>query len=192
MEETFIYALCEPGTRDIRYIGKSNNPRQRLHAHLFVSSKGNNHFGAWLRKLRVSGCRPDLLILKKIPKDGWEWWEKSFIRNARIIGFDLTNFLEGGDSLPDVSGESNPMFGKHHTEETKRKIGLANKGNRTIGFTGRKQSDFQKQKASLVHKGNKHNLGKRRSEEDRRKMSMDRKHRNEAKRCFAMLEEMWS
>lgn len=65
-------------------------------------------------------------------------------------------------------GEKNHMYGKHHTEETKDKISLANKG--------KSMPDEVKIKISIANKGtcmgeNNHNYGKRFSEETRRKMS---------------------
>ena len=52
----------------------------------------------------------------------------------------------------DNKGERNPMFGKHHTDETKQKLRLANLGQ--IGYwTGKERSEETKEKLRLVHKG---------------------------------------
>lgn len=51
-----------------------------------------------------------------------------------------------------MSGENNPMYGKHHTEESKRKIGESNKGNQSP-MKGRKHSEETKKKISEAHKG---------------------------------------
>ena len=62
------------------------------------------------------------------------------------------------------------MFGKHHSNETKRKIGKGNKG--------KKLSEETKQKISEAHKGKKH------SSETKQKMSeahKDKKHSSETK-----------
>jgi len=48
-------------------------------------------------------------------------------------------------------GEGNPHFGKHCSEETKRKISSANKGNKS--FFGKHHTDEAKQKMSEAHKG---------------------------------------
>lgn len=60
---------------------------------------------------------------------------------------------------------------KPHSEETKRKIGMRTKGNKS--FTGRKHSEETKKKLSLVSKGHKC------SEEQKRKISESMK----GKRC---------
>ncbi len=60
-------------------------------------------------------------------------------------------------------GKDNPMYGKHHTEEAKKKISLANKGS--------KRSDSEKQKMSDATKGQKNPFyGKTHSLETRKKM----------------------
>ena len=65
------------------------------------------------------------------------------------------------------------MLGKHHSEETKRKISNANKGNKN--WLGKKHSEETKKKMSESKKGNKYNLGRKFSEEHKRKMSQAHK-----------------
>ena len=55
-------------------------------------------------------------------------------------------------------------LGKKLSEETKKKIGLANKGN--TGRLGKKHSEESKKKMSLARTGNKH------SEETKKKLSL--------------------
>lgn len=63
-----------------------------------------------------------------------------------------------------VSGENHPMFGKHLSVETKRKISEAHKGQR--------HSEEARRKMSEAHKGeNNHNYGKPMSNEQKRKLS---------------------
>jgi hypothetical protein len=80
-----------------------------------------------------------------------------------------------------VSGENHPLYGKHHSEETRRKISDAQKGENhpnygKVGelapFYGRKHTEETLQKMSDANKGeNNPNYGKKMSEESRRKMS---------------------
>jgi len=49
MKNTFIYALKDPITLEIRYIGKSNAPKERYTRHLReAKNKPNNHRLCWI------------------------------------------------------------------------------------------------------------------------------------------------
>lgn len=92
---TFIYALCEPGTRTVRYIGKANDPKDRLSRHLRVSMKQQNHLGCWLRSLDVA--LPNLVILREVPQATWQEEEARYIKAARALGMKLVNGTDGGE-----------------------------------------------------------------------------------------------
>ena len=69
------------------------------------------------------------------------------------------------------SGENNPFYGKHHSEESKRKISESNKG--------KKRTEEYKIKLSDNWKGEKNpNYGKHLSEETKRKISDAKKGRH--------------
>lgn len=79
-------------------------------------------------------------------------------------------------------GEKNGMWGKKLSEETKRKIGNASKGNKNC--LGRKLSDEHKKKIGDASRGERnHSFGKKRSEEEKeniRKKLTGRKRTKEA------------
>lgn len=137
-DTTFIYALCEPGTRTIRYIGKANDPQKRLGWHLKDSRKLKSHLGHWLSKLFRENRSPKLLLLKKVPLSEWQEWEKRYIFYARMLGFNLTNASDGGDGVtmtPEVRIKlSLSRSGKLASFETKKKLSLARSGNRNHNF----------------------------------------------------------
>lgn len=111
---TFIYALCEPGTRTIRYIGKANDPAFRFKQHLRQSVQAKTHLGNWLRSLL--GEKPNLIVLREVPDEHREIAEERYIRLARGLGMKLVNGTDGGD------GCYNP------TPETRAKMGGGNRG----------------------------------------------------------------
>ena len=39
MNTTKIYTLSEPDTKEVRYVGKSNNPQKRYYKHCVFNSK---------------------------------------------------------------------------------------------------------------------------------------------------------
>lgn len=182
---TFIYALCEPGTRTVRYIGKANDPKKRLRQHLTKSVRAKTHLGCWLRSL--AGETPNLVILREVPELQWEIAEERYIRLAKGCGMGLVNATDGGEGLNNPSsetrakigaantGEKSGMFGKHHTPEARAKASASLKGK----FRGEKGPFFGHTHTpeacaaiSASHTGEKHYLfGKHNTPEVRAKMS---------------------
>lgn len=118
MPTTFIYALCEPDTRKVRYIGKANNPKDRLKEHVSESVKLNSHLGHWLARLRGSGVKPILAVLREVPEAIWQEEEIGYIRQARELGMNLVNVADGGEG----------RFGFSPSLETRQKNRLAQTG----------------------------------------------------------------
>ena len=94
-----------------------------------------------------------------------------------VIPLLKVNHIAYHNHFIDRKGENNSMYGKHHSEETKRKIGESR-----IGKTFGPHSEETKRKMSESGKG-KHNTvgeknpmyGKHHSEETKRKMSEARR-----------------
>ena len=120
VEVTFLYALVDPFTGEIRYVGKSNRPKKRYTAHLRDKSK--THKANWIRSLLGFGAKPILKILKRVEYSQWQDKEKQYIK----MFSNLTNFTEGGEG--GITFKINPMLGKTHTKEARIKISMAHKG----------------------------------------------------------------
>lgn len=98
MKTVFIYALCEPGTRTVRYIGLTGNIEIRLRQHLRISSKKKNHLGFWLRGILSRGAVPIMVSLSEVSANEGASKEIKYIRAARSsLGMDLVNSTDGGD-----------------------------------------------------------------------------------------------
>lgn len=98
----FIYGLECPVERAIRYIGKSNNPRRRLSAHISGALRGayDHHTARWIRRLLRDGLRPALVILREVPTgERWQDIEREEIASAADKGWRLTNSTLGGEGL---------------------------------------------------------------------------------------------
>lgn len=199
MKKVWIYALADPNTEQIRYVGKANNPEQRLARHLCHAKSGTCHRDRWIQKLWESGQNPVLILLHRATASNWQKLERKWIKHFRNQD-SLTNVTDGGDGVIgyiftekvkqriSVSlkkrfadhPESNPMFGRCHTEEAKQKISLANLGKHhseeakqkiAIARLGNCLSEKTKQKISVSQRG------KYISEETKRKMSLSQKKR---------------
>ena len=117
--KVFIYGLLDPRTETIRYVGKAQDPYTRLKYHLVPSSLAKPcHRAHWLVELMNGGLRPSIIILEEVSITAWEKAERYWIEQFS----NLTNGTRGGEGGATRLGQS-------HTEEAKRKIGAANKGN---------------------------------------------------------------
>lgn len=145
----FIYALIDPDNGDIRYIGKSIRPVQRLQNHMNEIS--NCHRSHWLQSLKRNGQKPDMVILEEIRGD-WPWQESEryWIARGRREGWPLTNNTDGGDGVPGLPAETRKRMaavwlGRKHTPEACKRISDAKRG--------ALHSDATKQKMSKAHSG---------------------------------------
>ena len=145
---TFIYTLSDPITGDVRYVGKSDKPIQRLNQHIKNYTNSNNYKNRWIKSLISKGLEPKLEILDEVKQSEWEYWEKYWITQFKNWGFKLTNSTDGGDCGPTFFGDENPS----KRPEVRKKISEANKG--------RKVSEETKEKLSKYRGENHHGFGK--------------------------------
>jgi hypothetical protein len=95
--KALVYALIDPNTNEVRYVGKSTNPQKRFTRHLRESKNNTkSHKKAWINSLLKQNQRPILKILEEVPIDtSWEVREKHWINQFQ----NLTNMTEGGDGV---------------------------------------------------------------------------------------------
>lgn len=111
-----IYALKDPGTSEIRYIGKANDLQARMREHRWEakSSGLQTHKVRWLRTLDGD---PIVKVLEVCTTENWAERERFWIKRFRRGGVRLTNIADGG--------QTSPVEGRGHTEETKAKCRAA-------------------------------------------------------------------
>lgn len=97
----FIYALRDPDTEEIRYIGKANDPEDRLAQHIYQASRMEWLYQPyvpekirWLRQLALDDKEPRLEVLEEIPRRQTWRAERKWIAWAREQGHRLTNLRE--------------------------------------------------------------------------------------------------
>ena len=96
MEKVFIYALCEPETGEVRYVGKATNPKNRFSHHVKLRDNPNKRKRDWIEGLLKVGNVPTLSILEEVEEDRWQEREKYHIARYKELGFDLVNKSPGG------------------------------------------------------------------------------------------------
>jgi hypothetical protein len=177
---TYIYGLVDPRTGEVRYIGKSDNPRYRLTHH--CRNRLYTVKGKWIKELIELGTKPDLCIFECVDFDKWEEREKWWIRFYLDNGVDLLNSNLGGSggSYPDTETRklvaervSKTMRGRPLSESHKKALSIARKGipptekvrqANIKAMTGRKLSEESIRKRTLAR------IGKPLTEEHKKKI----------------------
>lgn len=108
-----IYSLCDPITKEPRYVGKANNLNERIRLHLIEAKnpKFKTRKVNWLRSINY---KPEVKILQVVNDNVWQDAEIFWINKLKFQCNDLTNCAKGG--------QTSPVEGIGHTEETKRKL----------------------------------------------------------------------
>jgi hypothetical protein len=84
-DTTFIYALVDPRTSSVRYVGKSNYPFHRLRAH--QTRKGvNRDKDAWVAELEAGGMEPTVKVLAEVDASEWREQEEHWIQEMLKAG----------------------------------------------------------------------------------------------------------
>jgi len=144
----FIYALIDPDTCKIRYIGKSIRPKERLSNHMNEAS--NCHRSHWLQKLKADGKRPHQIILQELDNDSdWQSAERYWISFGKKNYWPLVNNTSGGDGVNDLPEETRKKMaqtwiGRKHSPKTIEKLKAARANRVTSDETRKKHSAAMK------------------------------------------------
>jgi hypothetical protein len=150
--EWHIYALRDPRTHEIRYVGCTRVLKKRFHQHLRIGASDRTHRAEWVRELAILNLRPLLEILETTSGD-YQAAERKWISSCKADGHHLTNATHGGN------GTAGYVF----TEADRAKIAKAGRrkhspewihnsaaAHRTLN---RKLSSEHKEIVSQTHKG---------------------------------------
>lgn len=153
----YIYALLDPDTDEIRYIGWTKQPPIRFSGHISDAKRRcKSHCNRWVATLLECGKLPVMQIIEETDTDHFAERECYWIDYHRSIGTRLTNTADGGSGAPGVhlsdehkkrlseiakaSGRKPP-----NTPEVRAKISATN--------TGRKDSVDVRKRKSEARKG---------------------------------------
>jgi group I intron endonuclease len=175
-----VYEITRNDTGEIIYVGCSwKGVKTRFRKHI-SDLKGNRHpnFGLqrfWNSKgltfTHVVSCLPVKKLTLAFEKAYGAQYDFSKLVNVNELGKeapDCTGFKHTEEAKRKISeakkGENHPFYGKNHSEESKKKMSEAKKGE-NHPFYGKNHSEESKKKISEGRKGTKH------SEESKKKMS---------------------
>ena len=95
MSTVYIYALIDPDTDEVRYVGKTENLRKRLTEHCNIT-KVKTAKDKWVASLIMQGKRPKMTVLKECTPDTWQESEKRLIAHYRSVSPLVVNTSDGG------------------------------------------------------------------------------------------------
>ena len=119
---TYIYALADPETDEIRYVGKADSVKERYGAHIREAKSGkHSHKCAWIRQVIGKQQKPKLIVLEEVNQDEWKKAEIYYIAEFKKLGHNLTNLAKGGEGfetgyVQDHLFKLKKYFGKRYNE----------------------------------------------------------------------------
>ena len=85
MKTNYIYIILNPITQDVRYVGKTNNPKSRFYQHLHI--KLNSHCSKWIFSLLNKNIIPEFVIIDETKDENWQFLEIYWISQFKSWGF---------------------------------------------------------------------------------------------------------
>ncbi len=154
----FIYALIDPRTRLVRYVGKTTKGLRRVKEHGQPwRLKLHDRCAKWLRHLVKHGFVYEHTVLQYSDSENLDTDERWWITYGKLSKWPLTNLTEGGEG----------SAGRKLSKETRAKISRS--------LTGKKASPEAVEKCRQRMLGNTYTLGFRHSEQSKALMSQQRK-----------------
>jgi len=99
---SYVYALVDPRTGLIGYIGKSDYPNRRLRQHIEDALEGTGTpKKRWIRELLVEHRKAPQMVILEQAEGRWRERERWWIAFGRKLGWPLTNATDGGDGPRD-------------------------------------------------------------------------------------------
>jgi len=113
--KTYIYILQDPLTEEVRYVGKSNNPKRRYQSHLWDKPKVKYYSYYWIQSLLKKGLKPILTIIDET-ENNWQELEQYWIEQFICWGFRLTNITKGGEGSYGAGKWNNKQISSYDVE----------------------------------------------------------------------------
>lgn len=83
-KQAYIYALKDPRTNEVRYIGITTNPKQRYIAHCSHHTRADAK-GKWIKELKSANMKPKMEILEDCDlEDGFQREHEVILEYVRV------------------------------------------------------------------------------------------------------------
>jgi len=155
-----------------KYIGRTNNPKNRKATHFNLLRQGKHHSKKMQDDFNIYGEENfEFVILKENVSNSEEEELKMIYSNDN--GYNMIKQSKGVSNYIH-HGESNGMYGKKHSEESKIRMSESTKGmynGEKNPFYGKKHSEESRRKMSESKKGQGENIPKSDSHREKIKMS---------------------
>lgn len=166
-----IYALVDPSSTEIRYIGKTKSTlSRRLNEHKKNARRYSHHTANWISKLLREDSLPKIMLLEECGETEWQWYERWWIAYGKTQHWYLTNSTAGGDGIHNPSKETRHKIsawqtGRTLTESHRANISKGGKGLLRSEETRKRMSAASKSRPTI-------------SEETRKKIGLASRGRN--------------
>jgi predicted GIY-YIG superfamily endonuclease len=111
-----IYGVADQNGR-IMYIGKSNDPVERMKQHLRDCTRRKTPLYGWINKALKDGQMPQMIVLASATSSDWQSLERQMIAQYRDEGH-LLNLADGGNQ-PKSNAATNKRNGHALNERLK-------------------------------------------------------------------------
>lgn len=83
IDTIYIYALIDPRNLEVRYIGKTNNPKERYYDHISTKAKyliNPDKRRQWIIELKAINLKPIMSVLTPCPEGESELYEYRYYK----------------------------------------------------------------------------------------------------------------
>lgn len=102
--EYCIYALVDPDTKEVRYIGRTGQLHTRLVGHLNDAKRETTAKDIWIQSLLCQGKKPEMIVIEDVSKENMQEKEMYWILHYASQGHDLVNGLKDMQRVRSLSG----------------------------------------------------------------------------------------
>jgi len=184
----YVYEHIRPDTSSVFYVGKGHARR---------STSTNKRSEYWKRIVAKAGGFSVRMVVDNVDEELAFFIEMERIDQLRRLGIRLCNLTNGGEGLHGLKhseetkrkmsvsqrGENHNMFGKQHSEETRQRMSDAKRGKPKTAEHARKVAQAligTKRNDESKRKMSEAKLGKKLSDEHRQRLSEIRRGKEQA------------